>query len=191
MMAVTSRPSPRRSMAAYFHFDRRKIAPSQPFLGGGAEQVGGVEDGRRRDRPRHPRRLKTEPAAPQPADAVRLAEQRARRGSSQCYENIGVDQFEHAFDERHAGRDLARGRTAVARRSPEDRVRNEHLGSVEIDRRQHAVEKTTAGADKRDAASILLSARRLADENDSRGRATIAENQVGGGSAEWALLEGG
>src|SRR5215470_1424423 len=128
-------------------------------------------DGAGRDRALQAGGLVIEPAAMDLADAVATLEQGLGRGPAHGHEDRRGYQLDMPDDEGQAGGDLVGRRVAIARRPPEDDVRDvEAAGPREPYPGEHPIQQLTADADEGLAHAIFVRAGRLADEHDPSGR---------------------
>ncbi len=149
-----------------------------------------MEHGRRRNGVRQARGGIGKPPAAQLADAGALGQHRLGRRSAQGHQHGGIDQFDEAFQKRHAHRHLDGRRRAVAGRPPKNGVGNAHLRSIQTDGGEHPVQQPPAGADEGQTLAVFLGARRLADEQHGRRRIAVDEHQIGRGAFQPAAIEG-
>ncbi len=129
------------------------------------------------------------PAPARLGDAFLDAEQGLRRWAAEADENVGIDEFDLAPDERQADRRLLRRRRAVAGRPPGHDVGDVDFRAVEADRRQHAVEQFAGTADEGQALDVFVAAGRFADEHHARLRIAVGEYQLRRGRLQRAAVE--
>src|SRR5215470_12043818 len=115
------------------------------------------------------------PAAAGPAYALGHAEQGGRRRAAEADQDVGIDKFDLAFDERQADLAFLRRRRAVAGWTPWDDIGDVGGRAIESDRRHHAIEQLARAPDERQPRDILFAAGGFADEHNPGTRIAVGE----------------
>ncbi len=116
--------------------------------------------------------------AVQSRDAGRIAAQELRGEVAERADHARRDQLDLAHEVARAVLDLGRQRVAVAGRPAFQDVRDEDVRAREPHSGEQLVEQPARRADERDAALVLLRARRLADEHQVGVRVARAEDDL-------------
>ena len=130
-----------------------------------------------------------EPAATRLHDAFARRQQRLRRRIAERHQNVRIDQFDLALDERQADLGFLRRRRPVARRAPWNDVGDVNLAAIESDRGDHPVEQLARASDEGQALDIFVASRRLADEHDAGLRVAVGKHQTRGSGFQRAAVE--
>ena len=168
-------------------FQRQKIPPGKPFLQRASQQERRMV---RRDGADFPAAgVEFEPAAARSCDAFPGSKQRLGCRLAEADKDIRVRKLDLAADEGQADRGLLRRRRPIAGRPPRHDVGD--IGA----RYDQARWPSSSGralsrpADERNPGDVLIPARRLAHEHDTRFGVAGGKYQLGSGGAQHAALE--
>src|SRR5215204_6234833 len=140
------------------------VVPDLAFLRGVAQKIRRVEGGHDLDAAVV---LKL-PA--QARDALLRVEQVLHRRVAEHHDHVGARDVDFAQEEGLAGVRLFGGRLAVIGRAAAVDVADEHVVALEADGLDDLVEELAGAADEGSSARVLVRARSLADEHQTRGR---------------------
>lgn len=133
-----------------------KVPPGKPFLQRLSEQVSRMKHHERGERLPYMNILITKSLSAQLRNALSHTQECTCGNPTDENKQFWLQKFDLPFEERLANRDLGGRRRPVARRTPEYRIGDVEVASIETDAGHHGVEQLATLTDERLALAILF-----------------------------------